>query len=85
MAVIHKLMLTLVLMGSLSASAMFSSFPAEQAQASVASMIRNATFLERTPEFTDLYIIKTWDNGRHIVIYCNSSYCYKRNGIVINV
>ncbi|MCA6062794.1 hypothetical protein [Thalassolituus marinus] len=50
------------------------------ADPSVASLIRNATFLERTPEFTDLYIIKTWDKGRHIVIYCNSAYCYKQRG-----
>lgn len=48
--------------------------------AELASLIRNATFLERTPEFTDLYIIKTWDKGRHIVIYCNSAYCYKQRG-----
>ncbi|MCD8520953.1 MAG: hypothetical protein LRY66_09935 [Saccharospirillaceae bacterium] len=49
-------------------------------QRELASFIRNATFLERTPEFTDLYIIQTSDKGRQIVIYCNSAYCYKRNG-----
>lgn len=54
-------------------------------QAAVASMIRNATFLERTPEFTDLYIIKTWDKGRQITIYCNSAYCYKSSGQAVKV
>lgn len=42
-----------------------------------AGMIRNATFMERSPEFTDLYLIRTPDNGRQIVIYCNSSACYR--------
>ena len=45
-----------------------------------AQLIRNATFMERTPEFTDLYIIHTHDKGRQIVIYCNASYCYKQIG-----
>lgn len=59
--------------------------PESTGQQDVASLIRNATFLERTPEFTDLYIIKTWDKGRHIVIYCNSAYCYKQRGHKIMV
>ncbi|MAY14653.1 MULTISPECIES: hypothetical protein [Thalassolituus] len=50
-----------------------------------ASLIRNATFMEKTPEFTDLYIIQTSDKGRQIVIYCNSAYCYKRNGHMMTV
>ena len=47
--------------------------------------IHNATFLERTPEFTDLYIIQTPDKGRSITIYCNSAYCYKRMGETVMV
>lgn len=43
----------------------------------VSGSIRNATFMERSPEFTDLYLIRTPDNGRQIVIYCNSSACYR--------
>lgn len=46
-------------------------------QTQAAGMIRNATFMERSPEFTDLYLIRTPDNGRQIVIYCNSSACYR--------
>lgn len=46
-------------------------------QMQAAGMIRNATFMERSPEFTDLYLIRTPDNGRQIVIYCNSSACYR--------
>jgi len=49
------------------------------------NMIRNATFMEVTPEFTDLYIIETQDKGREIVIYCNSAYCYKHRGQVVVV
>jgi hypothetical protein len=50
-----------------------------------AQLIRNATFIERTPEFTDLYIIHTHDKGRQIVIYCNASYCYKQVGHTVMV
>ena len=51
----------------------------------LAQQIHNATFMERTPEFTDLYIIQTPDKGRLITIYCNASYCYKRRGVMVNV
>lgn len=51
----------------------------------VAQHIQNATFMERTPDFTDLYIIQTPDKGRLITIYCNASHCYKRQGVNINV
>lgn len=42
-----------------------------------AGSIRNATFMERSPNFTDLYLIQTSDKGRRILIYCNSVSCYK--------
>lgn len=51
----------------------------------ISQQIHNATFMERTPDFTDLYIIQTPDKGRLITIYCNASYCYKRQGINVNV
>ena len=87
MAAKFKLMLVVVAVALFADFAVSGWHSGEKAadQASVASMIRNATFLERTPEFTDLYIIKTWDKGRQIVIYCNSTYCYKRNGQVVTV
>lgn len=53
--------------------------------AMMAQQIHNATFMERTPEFTDLYIIQTPDKGRQITIYCNSSHCYKRHGATATV
>lgn len=51
----------------------------------MAQQIHNATFMERTPDFTDLYIIQTPDKGRQITIYCNSSHCYKRHGATVTV
>lgn len=51
----------------------------------LAQQIHNATFMERTPEFTDLYMIQTPDKGRLITIYCNASYCYKRSGMTVTV
>ncbi len=50
------------------------------AESGLSSLIRNAVFMDKTPEFTDLYIIQTWDKGRRIVIYCNAAYCYKQHG-----
>ncbi len=47
-------------------------------------MIRSATFMERSPEFTDLYQIQTPDKGRQIVIFCNSSYCYRHRSQTLN-
>lgn len=40
-------------------------------------MIRNAVFMDRSPEFTDLYLIRSADKTRKIVIYCNSAACYR--------
>ena len=47
--------------------------------------IHNAKYMEKTPEFTDLYVIETFDKGRQITIYCNSSACYKqtRHGLLV--
>lgn len=42
-----------------------------------ASIIRDATVLEYTPDFTDLYIIEIQYKGKSVLIYCNSSACYK--------
>ncbi len=43
-----------------------------------ASIIRDATVLEYTPDFTDLYIIQIQYKGKSVRIYCNSSSCYKQ-------
>ncbi len=49
----------------------------------VASQIYSAAFNDVSPGFDDLYIIKTQDKGREIVIYCNTTYCYKnRNSLM---
>lgn len=56
-----------------------------QPEAAVATMIRNATFMERSPDFTDLYLIRTPDKGRQILIYCNSAACYKQRSQTLPV
>ena len=43
----------------------------------VASQIFSAAFNDISPGFDDLYIIKTQDKEREIIIYCNATYCYK--------
>jgi len=49
----------------------------------LASQIYSAAFNDVSPGFDDLYIIKTQDKGREIIIYCNVTYCYKnRNSIM---
>jgi hypothetical protein len=49
----------------------------------IASQIYSAAFNDVSPGFDDLYIIKTQDKGREIIIYCNTTYCYKnRNSIM---
>jgi len=45
-----------------------------------AQLFKSTTFSERTPGFNDLYMIETPDKGRHIVIYCNPTFCYKLRG-----
>ncbi len=48
-----------------------------------ASQIYSAAFNDVSPGFDDLYVIKTQDKGREIIIYCNTTYCYKnRNSIM---
>ncbi|PHS63236.1 MAG: hypothetical protein COB09_13525 [Thalassobium sp.] len=86
-ASLHLMIIGLsALLGFYSPAAVYSAAPDTlNSRSPVASFIRNATFLERTPEFTDLYIIQTSDKGRQIVIYCNSAYCYKRNGHMVTV
>lgn len=42
------------------------------------SVIRDATVLEYTPDFTDLYIIQIQYKGKPVRIYCNASSCYKQ-------
>ncbi len=78
-----------LILGSLMlAGSMLTEWEASQSDVShslISQQIHNATFMERTPEFTDLYIIQTPDKGRLITIYCNASYCYKRQGINVNV
>ncbi|ASP40561.1 hypothetical protein CHH28_18645 [Bacterioplanes sanyensis] len=43
----------------------------------LAQTVQDASLLERTREFTDLYLIHTRDKGRNIIIYCGSHSCYK--------
>lgn len=43
----------------------------------IASQIYGAAFNDASPNFDDIYIIKTLDKGRKIIIYCNATYCYK--------
>jgi hypothetical protein len=45
----------------------------------LASQIYSAAFNEISPAFDDLYVIKTQDKGREIIIYCNTTYCYKNH------
>ena len=50
---------------------------------SLASQIYSAAFNDISPGFDDLYVIKTQDKGREIIIYCNATYCYKnRNNVM---
>ncbi len=49
----------------------------------LASQIYSAAFNDVSPGFDDLYVIKTQDKGREIIIYCNTTYCYKnRNALM---
>jgi hypothetical protein len=49
----------------------------------LASQIYSAAFNDISPSFDDLYVIKTQDKGREIIIYCNATYCYKnRNSLM---
>ena len=49
----------------------------------LASQIYSAAFNDVSPGFDDLYIIKTQDKGREIIIYCNTNYCYKNRNVLM--
>lgn len=49
-----------------------------QPVANSTGLILDAINIEHSMNFTDLYMIKTTSKNRRIVIYCNSSYCYKQ-------
>ncbi len=48
-------------------------------------IIRDATQMEHSPEFTDLYLIETEDHFRQIHVYCNAGGCYKLRGVTASV
>jgi hypothetical protein len=48
-----------------------------------ATQIYSAAFNDISPSFDDLYVIKTQDKGREIIIYCNATYCYKNRNSVM--
>lgn len=74
----------LAIITSLASSLTTSVYLDQQAPFSeLASQIYSAAFNDITPGFDDLYVIKTQDKGREIIIYCNVTYCYKnRNGLM---
>lgn len=43
----------------------------------ITSQVYGAAFNDTSPNFDDIYIIKTLDKERKIIIYCNATYCYK--------
>lgn len=47
--------------------------------------IRDATRMEHSPDFNDLYLIQAEDRFRQIHVYCNSGGCYKLRGAVQSV
>lgn len=49
----------------------------------LASQIYSAAFNDISPGYDDLYVIKTQDKGREIIIYCNTMYCYKNRNAVM--
>ncbi|WP_221799014.1 hypothetical protein [Oceanobacter mangrovi] len=55
--------------------------PQPQPSSLLANRIMDATQMEYSPEFTDLYLIETADRFRSIQIYCNASSCYKVRGV----
>lgn len=50
-----------------------------------ADTIRDATRMEHSPDFTDLYLIESEDRFRQIHVYCNVGGCYKLRGATISV
>ena len=49
-------------------------------QTLVSNRIMDATNMEYSPDYTDLYLIEAFDKSRFIRIYCNASSCYKLRG-----
>ena len=47
------------------------------------NQIYSAAFNDISPRYDDLYVIKTQDKGREIIIYCNTTYCYKNRNSVM--
>lgn len=45
--------------------------------------IYDATFIETTPDFTDLYMIMTRDKARPVTIYCNVRSCYRQRHVAM--
>ncbi|MFL0806765.1 MAG: hypothetical protein K6L60_05710 [Oceanobacter sp.] len=50
-----------------------------------ADTIRDATRMEHSPDFTDLYLIESEDRFRQIHVYCNVGGCYKLRGATLSV
>ncbi|HBS42281.1 MAG TPA: hypothetical protein DEA26_06350 [Oceanospirillales bacterium] len=43
----------------------------------LAAQVINTLFSEATPDFNDMYMIRSEDKVRQIRVYCNPSACYK--------
>lgn len=43
----------------------------------IANQTYSAAFNDAFSAFDDIYSIKIQDKGREIIIYCNTTYCYK--------
>lgn len=72
-----------IVISSLAITSTDSVEPYTTASSLFASQIYSAAFNDVSPGFDDLYVIKTQDKGREIIIYCNANYCYKnRNSIM---
>lgn len=50
-------------------------------QPSVFASIYDATFMDITPDFTDLYMIMTRDKAQPVTIYCNSRSCHRQRHV----
>lgn len=51
----------------------------------IATQTYSDAFNDISAEFDDVYWIKTQDKGRVIVIYCNTTYCYKDRNSLMSV
>lgn len=80
--------MNLSLIGVLLLSAVFvnESMTTEAVQGTVplaSGYIYDATFIDTTPDFTDLYMIMTRDKARSVTIYCNARSCYRQRHVVM--